>query len=56
MITIICLAAWFFSRRQPQNFENVTLEVRWREHFRVFFGNLFVVSLPPKRYVIAHIN
>jgi len=32
---------FFFWRRQPRNFENVTLVVRWREHFQVCFGGFF---------------
>jgi len=39
---------FFFSRCQPPNFENVTLEACWREHFQGFLAIFLVAQLPPK--------
>ena len=41
----------FFLRRLTQNFENVTLVARRREHFRGFLTIFLVAQLPPKRVV-----
>ena len=38
----------FFLRRQPRNFEYVTLVARWRKHFRGFLM-IFWVAQPPKK-------
>jgi len=35
-------------RREPRDFENVTLVPRWREHFRGFFGDVLIAELPPR--------
>ena len=43
-------------RRQPRNFENVTLVARRRVHFRVFLAIFLVAQLPPKRSVLVHKN
>ena len=43
-------------RRQPQNFENVTLVARRRVHFRGFLAIFLVAQLPPKRGVLVHKN
>jgi len=43
-------------RRQPRNFENVTLVARQRVHFRVFLAIFLVAQLPPKRGVLVHKN
>jgi len=43
-----------FLRRQPQNFENLTLVARRREHFRVFLTIFLVPQLPPKRVLLVH--
>jgi len=39
----------YFLRRQQRNFENITLVARWREHFRGYLADFFVVELPQKR-------
>jgi len=46
----------FFLRRQPQNFENVTLVARRRVHFRGFLVIFLVAQLPLKRGVLVHKN
>jgi len=48
--------AVFFLRRQPRNFENVTLVARRRVHYRVFLAIFLVAQLPPKRGVLVHRN
>ena len=45
---LIKTARSFFMRREPRDFENVTLVPRWREHFRVFFGDVLIAELPPR--------
>jgi len=37
----------FSFRRQPRNFENVTLVARRRKHFLVFLAIFLVAQLPP---------
>jgi len=49
-------SAVFFLRRQPRNFESMTLVARRREHFRGFWAILFVAQLSPKRGVLVHKN
>jgi len=39
----------FFLRRQPRNFENVTLVARRREHFQGFLAIFLVALLPPEK-------
>jgi len=46
----------FFLRRQPRNFENMTLVARRREHFRVFLAIYLVAQLSPKRSVQVQKN
>ena len=41
---------------QPQNFENVTLVVRQRDHFRIFLAIVLVAQLRPSRGVVVHKN
>jgi len=43
-------------RRQPRNFENVTLVARWRVHFQGFLAIFLVAQLHPKRDVLVHKN
>jgi len=43
-------------RRQPRNFENMTLVTRRREHFRVFLAIFLVAQLSLHRGVLAHNN
>jgi len=49
-------SAFFFLRRQPRNFENMTLVARRREHFRVCLATFLVAQLSPKRNVLVHKN
>jgi len=49
-------SAVFIWRRQPRNFENVTLVARRREHFWVLGAIFLVAQLPPKRGVLVHKN
>ena len=48
--------AVFFLRRQPRNFENVTLVARRKVHFRGFWAIFLVAQLPPKTGVLVHKN
>jgi len=43
----------FFWRRQPRNFENMTLVASRREHFRAIF---LVAQLSPRRGVLEQMN
>jgi len=43
-------------RRQPRNFENMTLVAHRRVHFRGFLAIFLVVQLPPKRGILLHKN
>ena len=43
-----------FWRRQPRNFENVTLAARRRQHFRGVLAIFLVAQLPPKKCVLVH--
>jgi len=47
---------FFFWRRQPRNFENVTLVARQKVHFWDFLATSLVAQLPPKRGVLVHKN
>ena len=47
---------WSRLRRQPRNFENVTLVARRREHSQVFLTIFLVAQLPPTRGVLVHKN
>ena len=48
---------WYvFLRRQPRNFENVTLEARRREHFPFSLVIFLVAQIPTKRGVLVHKN
>ena len=47
---------FFFWRRQPQIFENVTLVARRNEHFRVFLAKFLVAQLPTQRGVLGFKN
>jgi len=49
-------ARFLFLRRQPRNFENVTLVACRREHFQGFLAIFLVAQLPPKRDVLVHKN
>ena len=46
----------FFFRRQPLNFENMTLVARRREHFCFFLATFLVAQLSPKRSVLVQKN
>jgi len=46
----------FFLRRQPRDFENITLVARRREHFRVLLAIFLVAQLSPKRVGLVHKN
>jgi len=43
-------------RRQPRNFENVTVVARRKEHFWGFLAIFLVAQLPPKRGVLVQKN
>jgi len=49
--SVVSTSRGLFLRRQPRNFENITLVARLREHFRGFLAIFLVAQLSPKRSV-----